>query len=187
MTLTHYLSRITHHCLLLSRRMVTGPLFTSETSIMAWKNPCFYRYILFFKNRHKIFIQLVGKLRFCGIHKRRPSPFAAIPHEGELGDHQNFSLDVQQRTVHFAGIVFKYPEIYNFIRQIVCIFGCVSSWPTPSNTSNPWPMLAVFLFSMVTALFETLWMTVFMGKGISERGILVQGITKGTKEKNVVM
>src|SRR6266699_3960174 len=66
---------------------------------------------------HKTFTKRLSDGGRSGIRKAGAASFAGVSIEGELGDDQNFSPNIEQRTIHLAFIVAKEAQMDNFMSQ----------------------------------------------------------------------
>src|SRR6266487_674650 len=66
---------------------------------------------------HKTFTKRLSDGGRSGIRKTRAASFAGVSIESELGDDQNFSPNIEKRTIHLAFIVAKDAQMDNFISQ----------------------------------------------------------------------
>src|SRR5579885_63021 len=69
------------------------------------------------KGGFEAFNQLFGYSWWRGIDKAGAASLTRVSIESELRDNQSLSADVEQRTVHFAFLVAKDPQVDNFLNQ----------------------------------------------------------------------
>ena len=73
---------------------------------------------LFPAQGHELFIQGDGHLGPGGGQKVRAAALAAVAVQGELGYHQDFTVDGFQAPVHLAVLVLEDPQSRQFVRQL---------------------------------------------------------------------
>src|SRR6266487_897339 len=64
---------------------------------------------------HKTFTKRLSDGGRSGIRKTRAASFAGVSIEGELGDDQNFSPNIENRTIHLAFIVAKDAQMHDLL------------------------------------------------------------------------
>jgi hypothetical protein len=65
--------------------------------------------------------------------KGRTPTFAAIAEQRELRNGKDLSADLCDRTVHFAGVVFKDPQLRNAPCENLCVVGRVFFFDTQED------------------------------------------------------
>ncbi len=73
----------------------------------------------------EVVAELLRPLRLHGGGEGGASPLTAIAQQGELADHQQRPVHVEERTVHVLMIILEDAEVYDLGRHRLHIFICV--------------------------------------------------------------
>ena len=99
--------------------MVTGPWFTSSTSIISWKRPVSQRRPRARMLGDEVFVEFAGALGTGGCVERRPLALPDVPKQSELRDGENRAADVGDAAVHLSFLIFKNAQAGDFRGEII--------------------------------------------------------------------
>ena len=139
----HYLSAVSIHS-------VTGPSFTSDTSMCSRNLPVATSMPAARTRATKCLVQPLGQLRRRRIGEARPPAAAAIAVERELAHHEHRPAHLGQRAIHLARFVFEYSQADDLLRQPIHLRRRHRRAQRPTARPSPRPIRPVTAPSTVT-------------------------------------
>ena len=139
--------------------MVTGPSFTSETSILAPKTPvCTGTPSARNASPNRSHSGWASSGRAASV-KLGPTPLPRVRDERELADDERLAGDIDERAVEAAGVVLEDPERRDLRSEPIRLLRSASPEATPTSTSTPGPIEETTFPSTATEASRTRWTT----------------------------